>query len=72
MQFADNHKSRVVEGSSIIAIGTRDMPTLTKGKIYTAIYGVEQGIFETRPFVTVIDDDGKKLSCHLSRFILVE
>jgi hypothetical protein len=58
----------VVPDMPILAIGVRDYPNLTSFKVYTAINGREEGIFETSPFVTVIGDDGKKLTCHLSRF----
>jgi len=44
---------------------------LTDGKVYTALHGIEPGIFEDRPFVTVIDDLGKRWSGHLSRFEIV-
>jgi len=45
---------------------------LTDGKVYTALYGIEPGIFQSRPFVTVIEDTGKTSSWHLSRFEIVE
>lgn len=41
---------------------------LTKGKLYRTLFGKEPGIFEDRPFATVIADDSKKFSCHFSRF----
>ncbi len=52
----------------IIAQGVRGIRDLTHGKQYTALYGIEEGIFACRPFVTVIDDVGKEYSCHASRF----
>lgn len=55
-------------GSQIVAVGTRDIRELTAGKVYTALKGKEEGIFEDRPFVHVIDDNGKKYCCHLARF----
>ena len=58
-------------GQKITAYGTRDLRNLTKNKEYTCLYGTEAGIFYNRPFVTVIDDDGEKFSCHQSRFELV-
>jgi len=54
------------------AIGTRDMRNLTQYKTYTTLEGIEEGIFENRPYVSVIDDDGIKCSCHLSRFEIIE
>lgn len=59
----------IVPGSRIVAVGTRDVRDLTEGKVYTAIYGKEEGIFTSRPFVTVVGDDGIKDSFHLSRFV---
>ena len=61
---------KVVAGTELIAIGTRNYPELTEGKVYKALYGAEEGIFSDRPFVTVIGDDGKKSSMHLSRFVV--
>jgi hypothetical protein len=58
----------VVPGTPIVAVGTRDCRDLTSGKVYAACNGREDGIFESRPFVTVVADDGKKHSFHLSRF----
>ena len=69
-RFSGNYwHSSIVPGSKITAIGTRDLDWLTSGVDYVAINGREAGIFATRPFVTVVGDDGKKHSCHLSRFI---
>lgn len=45
---------------------------LTEGKIYNCLNGLEEGIFYSRPFVSFIDDNGKKCSCHASRFIRAE
>jgi len=71
IKFADDHVSKVLPGTLLVAVGVGDCP-LTKGKVYNAIYGAEEGIFETRPFVTVICDTGDAYSCHLSRFTLKE
>lgn len=62
----------IVPGSPVVAIGTRDVRDLTRGKVYTAINGREDGIFSNRPFVTVVADDGKKRVFHLSRFMPVK
>ena len=54
----------------LIAIGTRGLKNrLTIGKQYVTLYGIEGGVLEYKPYVTVIDDNGKKLSCHYDRFI---
>lgn len=54
------------------AIGVRNYDGLTFGKNYTTVNGIEEGIFEDRPFVTVIDDYNKLHSCHFSRFELIK
>jgi hypothetical protein len=46
--------------------------TLTEGKVYECLYGLEEGIFSDRPFVTVIGDNGKEVGAHASRFEIVE
>ena len=53
------------------AVGVRDYPDFTVGKQYTTIRGIEEGIFEDRPYVTVIDDNGKEHSCHAARFKII-
>jgi len=58
----------VTPNSKIVAKGVRGLSYLTTGKTYIAINGKEDGIFEDRPFVTIEGDDGKRHSCHLSRF----
>jgi len=54
----------------ITAYGTRGV-SLTKNKEYKCINGTEEGIFATRPFVTVTNDNGKQASYHQSRFELI-
>lgn len=55
------------------AIGVRDISDkLTTGKEYEALFGIEEGIFLDRPYVTVIGDNGKQYSCHASRFKIIE
>lgn len=56
----------------IKAVGVRDERRLTKGKIYITLHGIEAGIFKDSPYVTVVDDDGRNLSCHASRFEIVK
>ncbi len=46
--------------------------TLTEGKVYECLYGLEEGIFSDRPFVTVIGDNGKEVVAHASRFEVAE
>ena len=52
----------------IIVVGTRGLTNLTRGKEYAALDGIEEGIFPNRPYVTVIDDEGKAYACPASRF----
>lgn len=63
------HNDTLAEGEEIICIGARTADgNLTDGKRYQALYGIEEGIFSTSPYVTVIGDDGRRYSCHASRF----
>ena len=64
----DEEKHKVHKNTKLLAIGVSDIRELTEGKVYEALYGWEEGIFENRPFVSVIDDTGKQYSCHLVRF----
>lgn len=59
-------------GDKIICINADAYHELTEGKVYQCLYGLEDGIFETRPFVTVIGDNGEELRAHASRFKVVE
>lgn len=57
----------------LIATGDRGVTGyITNGKEYFAINGLEEGIFEDRPFVTIICNTGKLWSCHASRFRIIE
>ena len=54
------------------AIGTMSAGRhLTKNKIYISTSNKIEGIFEDRPFVSLIDDFGKPFSCHLCRFEII-
>ncbi|WPH60380.1 hypothetical protein [Vibrio phage vB_VpaS_SD15] len=59
---------QIQPGEMITAYGVRGLDNLTTGKQYKCVNGTEPGIFETRPFVTVIDDNGNEYACHQSRF----
>lgn len=65
-------KDKVRKGTMLKCIGAYDYRHLTEGKVYECLYGLEEGIFESRPYVSVIGDNGDKLSCHASRFELLE
>lgn len=56
----------------LLAIGVRGLFNLTKNKEYITLRGIEPGIFENSPFVSIIDDNGKGFSCHLGRFEIIE
>lgn len=57
----------------VMCIGARTSDgALTEGKVYEVLHGIEPGIFEDRPYVTVVDDLGKERRWHLSRFEIVE
>ena len=60
----------VKEGTALVCIGGRGTYTLTDGKVYYALFGAEEGIFSSRPFVSVIGDDSEQHTWHLSRFKL--
>jgi hypothetical protein len=61
---------KFVKGDTLLCLGDRGVENLTHGKKYTALFNLEPGIFESRPFITVISDNGKPLSCHAARFDL--
>lgn len=46
--------------------------SLTKGKTYITLEGVEAGLFEGSPYVSFVGDDGKKHQAHASRFEIVK
>ncbi|ANS06201.1 hypothetical protein HOR19_gp08 [Phage MedPE-SWcel-C56] len=60
----------VAPGTKLVAIGTRNVPELEFGAVYTA-NRVEEGIFTSRPFVEVEGRYGPYM-CHLSRFEFAE
>jgi HKD family nuclease len=65
-------KDKVQAGTKMRCIAAHDYYQLTEGKVYSCMYGLEEGVFETRPYVSVIGNHGKPLSCHASRFELAE
>jgi hypothetical protein len=58
----------VEAGEEVICTGARGVRILTNGKRYTAINGLEEGIFPDRPYITVITDNGMEGSYHAARF----
>lgn len=43
----------------------------TEGKEYECLQGLVEGLFPDRPYVEVIDDRGKRVTAHATRFELV-
>ena len=55
------------------AIGTRNYNGLTFSKNYTTLEGIEPPMFYGGSnYVTIINDDKKKVSIHLDRFEIVK
>lgn len=71
-----NHRDKILSKETqylLKATGTRDLVgRLATNKEYKSLYGIEEGFFQDRPFVTVLDDSNKKLTCHLSRFEIIK
>lgn len=62
-------KTDLAERDSVVCLDSRGYSRrLTEGNIYQCLFGVEVGIFTSSPYITVIGDDGKQVSCHASRF----
>lgn len=57
----------------IKAVGVADIKNLTKDNCYTTINGIEEGIFEDSPYVSIIGDNGKLIKgIHANRFEIVK
>lgn len=55
------------------ALGTRNYNGLTFGKIYTTLEGIEPPMCHGGSnYVTIINDDNKKVSIHFDRFEIVK
>lgn len=65
-------KNPFKKGETLLCIGGRDLYELTTDKHYLVHKDEEEGIFPNRPYVTVIDNYGKPLVCHASRFKRIE
>ena len=66
-KYIDN-ETKLFSGDSVVCRGARVLYCLTEGKTYTAIYGLEPGVFKDKPYITVINDLGKVSSYHAHRF----
>lgn len=62
-----NGKQYVIE-----AVGVRGLRDMRTGAHYETLEGIEEGIFDNRPFVTIIDDAGNKQSMHANRFKIIK
>ncbi|MFG6500200.1 hypothetical protein [Sulfitobacter sp. 1A15106] len=62
---------KVTPGMKLKATGFRGEHSMTYGKVYEAIR-VEEGIFESRPFLIVTNDFGEVACWHLSRFSFID
>jgi hypothetical protein len=58
---------RFKEGDTLIVVDFRNTPYAQFSHV-TVVKGTEEGIFETRPFVTVTDGENR-MCMHASRFI---
>lgn len=59
-------------GTKLRCVRPGDGYNLCYGSVYVALEGKEEGIFPDRPFVSVIDEAGKRTSAHACRFELVQ
>ena len=66
-ELVDDGKQYIIE-----AIGVRDLRSLTTGKHYETINGIEGGIFSDSPYITLIDDNGNKQTKHAARFNIIK
>ena len=66
-KLVDNGKQYIIE-----AVGIRDLRDLTTGKHYETLNGIEGGIFEGSPYVSLINDAGNKQSMHAARFKIIK
>ena len=59
----------IYKGQLITANGCRGNSEqgLTEGKLYKCINGTESGIYQ-EPYVTVINDNGRRSTCYQYRF----
>lgn len=55
-------------GEDIICVSNQGYCNLTIGKTYTCLYGTEEGIFASHPYVSVKDDVGRKATTYDWRF----
>ena len=67
------YRTELKPGDIIICRVTSGMEyTLTEGKEYVCLEGLEPGIFHDRPYVSVLGDRNHKVSGHASRFVKKE
>ena len=66
-KLVDNGKQYIIE-----AVGVRGLRNLRTGALYETLKGIEAGIFDDRPYVTIIDDAGNQQSMHANRFKIIK
>lgn len=66
-KLVNNGKQYIIE-----AVGVRNLRDLRTGAHYETLKGIEAGIFDDRPYVTIIDDAGNKQSMHANRFKIIK
>lgn len=72
MSIHHSEMSEVKKGSELVATGVRGIRNLTHGKTYTAVKPSMGGIFQDRPYVSVVDDTGAVSTWYLRRFSFPE
>jgi hypothetical protein len=55
-------------GDALIAVGTANTH-FQPYELVTAVTDAIEGIFETRPYITVLSNDGRRSFVHASRFV---
>ena len=66
-KYVNDGKQYIIE-----AVGVRDLRDMRTGAHYETLKGIEEGIFDNSPFVTIIDDAGNKQSMHADRFKIIK
>lgn len=55
-------------GDTVRCVSASGYYRLTEGKEYVTVNGLGPGIFESRPYITVVDDAGKHSTGYAWRF----
>lgn len=68
-KLVGNGKQYIIKAVNVGATGTDS--NLTKGKEYTTLHGIEEGMLDT-PYVSCICDDNKAHSFYVTRFEIIK